>query len=273
MKKRTIIEAIKEVMVAEGHPMSVTEIYEAITRSDLYEFKADQPVQIVRAQLRRHTEGLDFASASSTKHFTQLPNGKFYLLDKPTFQEPRNLRGRSPRVSAKGKGVSLVDVKQLHQQYVDDFKCRVLDEIKKLDPVSFELFCRNLLAAYGFRSVEASRVSKDGGIDGHGKLKVGFTHLNVAFQCKRWRKKTIGRPEIDQFRGAIQGQFEMGIFFTTSNFSPDAESNSFKSGAVPIILINGQTIVEIMIENNFGIDIEQLPIFTFALDNALANDT
>lgn len=271
MKKQTIIEAIKAVMVAEGHPLSVAEVYEAIIQSGLYEFKADQPVQIVRAQLRRHTAGLDFPSASTTKHFIQLPNGRFYLLDKPTFQEPEGVNARSPRVPAKGKGVSLADVKQLYQQYVDDFKQRVLDQLKKLDPVSFELFCRNLLTAYGFRSVEVTRSSKDGGIDGHGKLKVGFTYLNVAFQCKRWSKKTIGRPEINQFRGDIQGQFEMGIFFTTSNFSTDADSNSFKPGAVPIILINGQTIVEIMIENKFGIDIEHLPTFTFALDNALTN--
>ncbi|MEI2611837.1 MAG: restriction endonuclease [Candidatus Promineifilaceae bacterium] len=271
MKKRTIIEAIKEVMLAENHPMSVTEVYEGIVQSKLYEFKADQPVQIVRAQLRRHTKDLDFPSASSTKHFAIVQNGKFYLLGKPTTPEiPLFVDGHTK--PAKGSTVALVDVKKLHKQYVEDFKRRVLDQIKKLDPTSFEVFCKNLLVAYGFLSVEVTRATKDGGIDGYGKLKVGFTHLNVAFQCKRWGRKAIGRPEINQFRGDIQGQYEMGIFFTTSNFSSDAESNSFKSGAVPIILINGQTIVEIMIENNFGIDIEHLPIFTFALDNALAND-
>ncbi len=271
MKRRTIINAIKEVMIAENRPMSVTEIYEAIIQSDLYEFKADQPVQIVRAQLRRHTKELDFASASRTKHFTQLPNGKFFLLDKPIIQETRaedNLK----ITSTKGKGVSLVDVKKLHKKYVEDFRCRILAQIKKLDPASFEVFCKNLLVAYGFRSVEVTQLSKDGGIDGYGQLKVGFTYLNVAFQSKKYTKKTIGRPEIDRFRGAIQGQFELGIFFTTTDFTPEAEKTSFRSGAVPIILINGQTIIDIMIENEFGIEIEALPTFTFALDNALSND-
>lgn len=48
---------------------------------------------------------------------------------------------------------------------------------------------------------------------------MGITYLNVAFQCKRWKNTTIGRVEIDKFRGAIQGEFEQGIIFTTSNFS------------------------------------------------------
>ncbi|MBP7997816.1 MAG: restriction endonuclease [Chloroflexi bacterium] len=272
MKKRTIIEAIKEVMLAENRPMSVTEVYEVIIQSKLYEFKADQPMQIVRAQLRRHTKDLDFPSASSTKHFIVVQNGKFDLLDKPTTQDvPQLIDGHTKPI--KSSTIALVDVKKLHQQYVEDFKRRVLDQIKKLDPASFEVFCKNLLVAYGFRSVEVTRATKDGGIDGYGKLKVGFTHLNVAFQCKRWGRKAIGRPEINQFRGDIQGQYEMGIFFTTSNFSSDAESNSFKSGAVPIILINGQPIVEIMIENRFGIDADHLPTYTLALDNALSSDS
>lgn len=53
-------------------------------------------------------------------------------------------------------------------------------------------------------------------------LKLEYTFLNVAVQCKRWSKTTVGRTEIDKFRGAIQGDFEQGIFFTTSKFSQDA---------------------------------------------------
>ena len=91
--------------------------------------------------------------------------------------------------------------------------------------------------------------------------------MNVAFQCKRCDNATISRKEIDAFRGAIQGEFEQGIYFTTSSFSKEAMKYSIKSGAVPVILIDGNMIVDFMIEKQFGIEHEDLPIFVNAIDN------
>jgi restriction system protein len=94
----------------------------------------------------------------------------------------------------------------------------------------------------------------------------------VAFQCKRWNKNTVGRPEIDKFRGAIQGQYEQGLLFTTGSFAAGAEAVSFRPGAVPIILIDGPAIVDMMIEKQFGVQMESLPIYSYALDLALSDD-
>lgn len=274
MKKRTIIEAIKAVLTAAGHPLTVQEVYDAIVAAHLYEFKAERPSHVVLSQLRRHTLGLDIPSAPRTKHFKLHPNGRYYLLETPFIQRelPHSRRNAGEKKAASGK-TTLADVQGIYNGYLREFKRRVLEQVKKLDPFSFEQFCRNLLRAYGFRDVEVTRRSKDGGIDGFGKLKVGFAYFNVAFQCKRWQSRTVGRPEIDQFRGAIQGQFDQGIFFTTAHFSPDAESSSFKAGAVPIILINGPTLVDIMIEHSFGLEVDQLPVYRLALDNALVNES
>ena len=134
----------------------------------------------------------------------------------------------------------------------------------------FERFCKNLLRAYGF-DVKGLRITKDGGIDGYGQLKVGFAYFNVAFQCKRW-KSSVGRPEISQFRGDIQGGYEMGIFFTTASFTPEAKASSLKKGAVPVTLIDGETIIDIMLAQHFGIEKEDLTIYKLALDLALADD-
>lgn len=269
MKTRTIVEAIREVMVAEGRPLSVPEVYDAIISANLYEFKADKPVHVVQGQLRRHTVGLDLSAAAGIKHFELLQNGKYYLL-KETIRE-KVPRSPGPQNGGSRGGASVIDLKVLHQRYVAEFKRRVLDRLKKLDPGAFEQFCRNLLVAYGFRDVVVTGKSRDGGIDGHGMLKVGFAYFNVAFQCKRWTKNPVGRPEIQRFRGAIQGQFEQGIFFTTGNFTTDAENSSFKSGAVTVVLMNGSTIVDFMIENQFGVEAEHLPLYTLALDEAVAD--
>ena len=247
--------------------MSASEVYDSIISANLYTFRTDKPVHVVSQQIRRHCVGLDF-SYSGVRHFVMLPNGRYYLRQDSSVLATRNVTDSS----STAKRNFLIDLKRLHKKYVEEFRKRVLDQIKRLEPTAFEIFCRNLLTAYGFRDVTITRPTKDGGIDGHGRLKVGFTYFSVAFQCKRWNKKAVGRPEIDQFRGAIQGQFEQGIFFTTANFSLDAERSSFKAGAVPITLINGPTIVDIMIEKNFGVETESLPVHSLALDLALSDD-
>lgn len=72
------------------------------------------------------------------------------------------------------------------------------------------------------------------------------------------------RPEIDKFRGAISGKFEQGIFLTTSSFSKEASEVSIRPGAVPIILIDGERIVELMLQQ--GIGISKRPLYVVTLD-------
>src|SRR6266496_3193266 len=266
--KRTIVEAIKEVMRAEGRPLSISEIYDGIVSANLYSFKADKPVHIVRSQIRRHCKGLHFPSSFSVKHFEMLPNGKYYVLERPIVAT-RQGASKAPESIRRGL---LTNLKKLHHQHLDDVRRRAIDQIMRFEPASFERFCRNLLEVYGFRDVVVTRLMKDGGIDGHGRLKVGFAYFNIAFQCKRWTRGNVGRPDIDQFRGVIQGQFEQGIFFTTAGFTTEAETSSFKAGAVTIILINGPTIVDIMIEKQFGVEKEDLPVYSLVLDLVISDE-
>jgi restriction system protein len=157
----------------------------------------------------------------------------------------------------------------VHDRVVRAFKNRALEAINHLKPREFEHFCRNLLQAYGFREVKVANVGRDGGIDGYGHLKMGLTFFKVAFQCKKWRHANVGRPEINQFRGDIQGQYEQGLFFTTARFTPDARKSESKPGAVTIVLIDGPTIVDFMIEKGFGVEKENLELYSLALDLAI----
>lgn len=263
----TIIEAIKEVMRLRVAPMTIREAYDAIVESGYYTFHAENPIHVVASQIRRHCKGLDFPSASETKHFELRGEDKYYFLERPLKQRSRK------KLFARDKHRSLLqDLKSMYEKYDAGLRAAVLANIRRLDPATFEEFAKKLLETYGFLEVEVTQYSKDGGIDGHGKLKVGLAYLNVAFQCKRFRTNSVGRPEIDKFRGAIQGQFEQGIFFTTSTFAQGAEAASFRPGAVPIILIDGKAIVDLMIDKQFGVQVEQMPIYSYALDLIFAED-
>lgn len=263
MSRRTIVEAIVEVMKLAQRPLTVKEAYDAIVEYDLYTFNTDQPVHVVRSQIRRHCEGIDFTSASPIKHFV-MRNGAYWLDEDLTVPPVEEYE----KPSEVAKTDLLSDLRQLHNVYLANFRNRLLDQIRELHPEAFEYFSKKLLLAYGFSDIEVTSYSKDGGIDGYGFLRVGLAHLRVAFQCKRW-KKNVSRPEIDRFRGAIQGKFEQGIFLTTSQFTSGAQQISFQPGAVPIVLMDGSLILDIMLEKRFGREIDYLPIYSNALDIVL----
>src|SRR5690606_8272746 len=98
-----------------------------------------------------------------------------------------------------------------------------------------------------------------------------IAEMDVAFQCKRWQG-VVGRPEVDRFRGAIQGQFEQGIFFTTSTFSAQAKEASIRKGAVPIILMDGPSIVELMISRGLGVERRPLELYYDRFDSIFTDD-
>ncbi|MDX6444414.1 MAG: hypothetical protein QOH71_1488 [Blastocatellia bacterium] len=83
MKKVTIVEAIQQVMRLDGKPMTVPEVYDAITRLDLYDFKAKDPIHIVGTQIRRHLVGKTANSYSRRKIFEARENHRFHLAASP----------------------------------------------------------------------------------------------------------------------------------------------------------------------------------------------
>lgn len=259
--KYTIIEAAKKILSLTDDSMSVAEIYAQILEKSLYVFHAQDPISVLRGELRSHSVGIDFPTASPKKYFIyDDSNRRFRLLGEEKIQNRKGAKDQ----------VSLRTVRELHHEYVELFQQKILRQLKSLNPYEFETFCRNLLEVYGFVDLSVTQKSRDGGIDGFGKLKIGLAYMNVAFQCKRWNIGSVSRKEIDAFRGAIQGEYEQGLFFTTSTFTKEAMAYSIKQGAVPIILIDGKMIVDFMIEKQFGIEHENLPIYINALDQVLS---
>lgn len=125
----------------------------------------------------------------------------------------------------------------------------------KCSPTFFERLVVDLLVkmGYGGSRKEAGQAlgkSGDGGIDGIIKEdKLGLDIIYI--QAKRW-KGTVGRPEIQQFAGALQGnRAKKGVLLTTSSFSRDA-IEYVKNIDSKIILIDGDRLSEYMIDYNVG---------------------
>lgn len=274
MKRRTIREAAIEALKQSGKPLTSGDIYGYIIQHDLYRFNAENPLNIVNGEIRRHCVGIDFPTAKTDKDFQILIDGTYWIKDlqvpgqtSATIKSENIIRKESESLKT-----IVSELKAIHIRHNEAFKRQILNQLKEIPPRTFEVFAKRLLEGYGFIDMEVTAYVKDGGIDGHGKLKVGITYLNVAFQCKRWSTTSVSRTEIDKFRGAIQGSFEQGMIFTTSNFSKDALNATRRNGAVPIVLIDGSTLVDFMIEKKFGVESENIPVYINALDNVLAED-
>ena len=95
--------------------------------------------------------------------------------------------------------------------------------------------------------------SSDGGVDGVIREdKLGLD--NIYLQAKRWDDKTVGRPDVQAFVGALHGQgSSKGVFITTSSFSKDASDYARQLGNLKLSLVDGRELARLMIENNLGV--------------------
>lgn len=140
---------------------------------------------------------------------------------------------------------------------VDDWKSLLLDKLMEMSPDSFERLCQRILRESGFQGVKVTGKSGDGGIDGHGLIKVsGLISFPVMFQCKRY-KNSIGSQIVRDFRGAMQGRYSKGLIMTTATFTRDARMEAIRDGAPNIDLIDGEELVEIMKDLRLGVTVEQ----------------
>ncbi len=139
----------------------------------------------------------------------------------------------------------------------------LMTEVMKLDPGDFEKLVVKLLLQMGYGSGidnagVVTKLSGDGGIDGIIKEdQLGFSSIYI--QAKQWAlDSTVGRPEIQKFAGALQGEkATKGLFITTARFSKEARQYADNLHQSNIVLIDGEALTRLMIKNNLGVSVEQ----------------
>ena len=128
--------------------------------------------------------------------------------------------------------------------------------IEEMSPEAFERLTQRMLRESGFVHVEVTGRTGDGGIDGKGIARInGLMSFHIAFQCKKY-KGSVGAPEIRNFRGAIVGRADRGMFITTGNFTKAAIEEANRDGAAPIDLVDGDQLADKLKELALGIKTE-----------------
>jgi len=139
-----------------------------------------------------------------------------------------------------------------------DWQEAVLNILHNMPPDKFERLSQRMLRELGFQNVEVTGRSGDGGIDGKGIVKLGgVLSFHVVFQCKRF-KGSVAPSYVRDFRGAMIGRADKGLFITTGTFTRDARKEAQRDGAPPIDLIDGFQFAEKLKELGIGIDVSNI---------------
>ena len=143
-----------------------------------------------------------------------------------------------------------------YQTLKESLAADIIQVVKQCTPEFFEQLVVDVLVKMGYggsrrEAGQAVGKSGDGGIDGI--IKEDRLGLDIIYiQAKRW-EGVVGRPEIQKFAGALQGnRARKGIFITTSTFTKDAKEY-VSLIETKIVLIDGVRLADLMIEHNVGV--------------------
>lgn len=182
------------------------------------------------------------------------------------FEEYREFRNRRKNTEDGESDTSEIEIQDaqtpeelLENAYLQvrrQIEAELLSQIKSSPPEFLERVVVDLVVRMGYGGSrkdagEALGRSGDEGIDGI--IKEDPLGLDIIYlQAKRW-EGTVGRPEIQKFAGALQGQrARKGIFITTSTFTADALEYTSRI-ETKIILIDGPRLAKLMFDHGVGV--------------------
>jgi len=136
---------------------------------------------------------------------------------------------------------------------VVDWREKLRSVLLAMTPDAFERLTLRILRESGFTQVVVTGKSNDHGVDGKGIIRLhGIMSFHMIFQCKRY-KGSVTPSEIRDFRGAMQGRADKGLFITTGSFTQEAKKEAIRDGAPPLDLIDGDDLIDRLKDLRLGV--------------------
>jgi hypothetical protein len=110
----------------------------------------------------------------------------------------------------------------------------------------------------GFEETKTTEYCNDKGVDVRGVLRSNpLSEVKIAIQAKRW-SKNVGSDVVRDLRGSLRfADSEQGLIITPSNFTAEAKKDSKDPGRTPIRLIDGEQLVDLLIQYKVGVKLEE----------------
>lgn len=154
----------------------------------------------------------------------------------------------------------------LVQTQRDAVRKALRERLTSLKPYAFEQLIGRLLEEMNYTDVEVTSPSGDKGVDVVGRIALGITEVREVIQVKR-QQGNVQRPVLDMLRGSLHrfGAVK-GTIISLGGFAKGAQSAGFERGAAPITLIDGETLLDLLITSGIGVRTKTVEILE--LDDA-----
>ena len=156
-----------------------------------------------------------------------------------------------------------LEIRRLVNENNNDAKQQLSEYLAKMNPYQFEHLIKRLLEAMDYENVVVTSPAKDKGVDVVAEIEVGITRVREVIQVKR-QKGNIGQPIVSQLRGslALFGA-DMGSIITTGGFTKGSKEIATVPNGTPITLIDGDKLIDLLVENKIGIRKTQVEKWEF----------
>jgi len=136
-----------------------------------------------------------------------------------------------------------------------------------IDPGQFEVLVAELLENLGYEDVKVTGRSGDKGIDVVALLTMGgITSVKTVVQVKRYKTgNNINGSIIAQLRGSAEVD-QRGLVITTSDFTKDGLSEASAANKMPVAVVNGEKLLDLLMKYEIGVKTESLPIYSLVPD-------
>lgn len=169
-------------------------------------------------------------------------------------------------VAASATSTTEIDAAMAIATHNEAARKALVERLMGLDPYVFEHFVKELLEAMDYENVQVTRQSGDRGVDVIANFQFGITEITEVVQVKR-SEATVGRPLIDQLRGALPYHRAIrGTLITLGKFAKGVEEAAIFPGAAPITLIDGGRVVELVERHQVGL--RRKPAYLLEVDEA-----
>ena len=173
------------------------------------------------------------------------------------------------RVGPSPKADELQGIRKLAKTREGSVRTSLRQHLLQMEPSGFEQLVGRLLEEMNYQNVEVIGQSGDGGVDVVAEIELGVTSVREVVQAKR-HKRTIQRKDLDALRGSLyRFNAVRGTIVATSRFAKGAMEAAFAQGAAPITLIDGEKLIDMLIEHGIGVRKRAIDVLTVDLDGLL----
>lgn len=236
----TFKKAAEKILSESERPLSPSEIVELSLEAGIIETDGATPEATMGAQLY-----LDIRNNPTTP-FKKVGRGKF------TLKEPSN---------------SALSADVIIDNQNSTVREQLLAKLLAMEPGQFEILVSELLSELGYESVKVTGRTGDRGIDISAVLTMGgITSVKTVVQVKKYKPDNkIAGKVITQLRGSAQVD-QRGLVITTSDFTKEGTLEASAPNKMPVALVNGDKLLDLLFEKEIGVKKEMMPVFSLDAD-------